>query len=104
MVRTDSAEVRRPAPVLVSLASPQGGGLPAVLDIPSAGRLLGIGRFRAYRLAAAGEFPCRVLRVGCGWKVPTADLLAVLGLAVASPLAAGGGRAGRGSTDQVVTW
>ena len=80
MVRTDSAQARRSVLALESLALPEAGGLPAVLDVPSAGRLLGIGRTVAYRLAAAGEFPCRVLRVGRQWKVPTADLLAVLGL------------------------
>ena len=57
-------------------------GLPVVLDVPSAGPLLGIGRTRAYRLAASGGFPCPVLRVGGTWRVPTAGVLAVLGLAV----------------------
>ena len=64
MVRTDSAEARWSALVLGSPALPEAGGLPAVLDMPSAGRLLGIGRTVAYRLAGAGEFPCRVLRGG----------------------------------------
>jgi hypothetical protein len=54
--------------------------LPVVLDVPSAGRLLGIGRTRAYRLARAGVFPCRVLRIGGTWRVPTAGVLALLGL------------------------
>ena len=57
-------------------------GLPVVLDVPSAGRLLGIGRTRAYRLAASGGFPCPVLRVGGTWRVPTVGVLAVLGLSV----------------------
>lgn len=57
-------------------------GLPVVLDVPSAGRLLGIGRTRAYRLAASGGFPCPVWRVGGSWRVPTAGVLAVLGLSV----------------------
>jgi len=90
MVRTDSAEARRSALALGSPALPEAGGLPAVLDVPSAGRLLGIGRTVAYRLVAAGEFPCRVLRVGCQWKVPTADLLAVLGLPAQSAPAVDG--------------
>lgn len=54
--------------------------LPVVLDVPSAGRLLGIDRTRAYQLARSGGFPCRVIRVGGSWRVPTADLLALLGL------------------------
>lgn len=57
-------------------------GLPVTLDVPSAGQFLGIGRTRAYRLARSGEFPCRVLRIGGTWRVPTAGVLALLGLAV----------------------
>jgi hypothetical protein len=111
MERKRSAS-RRPEPVLEDLAVlPMVGGLPAVLDVPSAGRLLGIGRTRAYRLAAAGEFPCRVLRVGGTWRVPTADLLVVLGLPVAvSPEpwpprpAADRVRSGRRGTGPPITW
>ena len=33
-------------------------------------------------LAASGEFPCPVLRVGGTWRVSTAGVLTVLGLAV----------------------
>ena len=54
--------------------------LPITLDVEMAGRLLGIGRTTAYRLVADGQFPCRVLPVGGQWRVPTADLLATLGL------------------------
>ena len=68
MVRTDSMEVRRPALALGSSALSETGGLPAVLDVPSAGRLLGIGRTRAYRLAAAG-----VRGVGAGTKSSHGD-------------------------------
>lgn len=70
--------VRRSGVVVLSAVV----GLPVVLDVPSAGRLLGIGRTRAYRLVASGGFPCPVLRVGGTWRVPTAGVLAVLGLAV----------------------
>ena len=56
------------------------GDLPITLDIVTAGRMLGIGRTTALRLARAEQFPCRVLRIGIQWRVPTADLLAVLGL------------------------
>jgi len=55
-------------------------GLPAVVDLLTAARAFGLGRTRAYELAARGEFPCRVLRIGGTYRVPTADLLAVLGL------------------------
>ncbi|WP_261986702.1 DNA-binding protein [Actinomadura sp. HBU206391] len=54
--------------------------LPAVVDLVTAGRVLGLGRTKAYELARAEEFPCRVLRVGGTYLVPTAGLLALLGL------------------------
>ncbi|RZU16435.1 hypothetical protein EV645_4000 [Kribbella rubisoli] len=54
--------------------------LPATVDLPTAGRAIGIGRNQAYELAARGEFPCRVLRLGARYKVVTADLLELLGL------------------------
>lgn len=55
--------------------------LPAVVDVVTAARALGVGRTTAYALARTGEFPCPVIRVGSGYKVPTAGLLRVLGLA-----------------------
>jgi Helix-turn-helix domain len=54
--------------------------LPAVTDLVTAARALGIGRTRAYELARDGSFPCRVIRAGKTWMVPTADLLHLLGL------------------------
>jgi len=59
--------------------------LPAVTDLVTAGRALGLGRTKAYQLASAGQFPCPVIRAGMTYLVPTAGLLAVLGL----PLPAG---------------
>jgi hypothetical protein len=56
------------------------GDLPAVADLVTAGRALGLGRTKAYELARAGRFPCPVIRVGKAWIVPTAGLLTVLGL------------------------
>ncbi|WP_067186644.1 helix-turn-helix domain-containing protein [Microtetraspora niveoalba] len=55
------------------------GNLPAVIDVVTAGRLLGFGRTKAYRLAKNGEFPCRVLRVGRSYLVPTREVWALLG-------------------------
>ena len=49
-------------------------------DIPIASAILGMGANLGYQLAAAGEFPVRVLRLGRKLRVPTADLLVVLGL------------------------
>ena len=56
--------------------------LPAVTGLVTAGRALGLGRTKAYELARAGQFPCPVIRVGSSWLVPSAGLLAVLGLPV----------------------
>lgn len=55
--------------------------LPAVVDLLTAADALGIGRTRAYELARTDEFPCEVFRVGRNYRVPTAALLARLGLA-----------------------
>jgi hypothetical protein len=66
-------------------------GLPAVTDLVTAGRALGIGRTRAYELARAGQFPCPVIRAGTSWRVPTAGLLTLLGLPVPSPPPSGAG-------------
>jgi excisionase family DNA binding protein len=54
--------------------------LPAVIDITTAARALGLGRSTAYDLARRGEFPCRVLHIGSSYRVPTAELLRVLGI------------------------
>jgi hypothetical protein len=55
--------------------------LPVTVDIPTAARALGLGRSTGYDLARRGAFPCRVLRVGGSYRVPTADLLRILGIA-----------------------
>jgi hypothetical protein len=54
--------------------------LPAVVDLLTAGRVLGVGRTKSYELARTGRFPCPVLRVGRSYLVPTAGLLTLLGL------------------------
>ena len=54
--------------------------LPPTVDLMTAARMLGIGRTKAYQLARAGEFPCKVIRIGEGYRVATADLLRVLGM------------------------
>lgn len=54
--------------------------LPAVVDIITAGRALGIGRTRAYAMARHGTFPVRVLRPGGTYRVPTAGILEYLGI------------------------
>ena len=69
--------------------------LPAVTDLVTAGRALGLGRTKAYELARAGQFPCPVIRAGSAWRVPTAGLLAILGLPVAQAHPATTAGAGR---------
>ncbi len=54
--------------------------MPVMVDIGTAARALGLGRSTAYELARRGEFPCRVLHVGSSYRVPTAELLRILGI------------------------
>ncbi|MFE7611767.1 hypothetical protein [Streptomyces celluloflavus] len=56
-------------------------GLPAAVDLETGNRALGPGRSKGYELAKRGQYPCRVLRLGNAYRVVTADLLALLGLA-----------------------
>lgn len=54
--------------------------LPAAIGLETAGRVLGVGRTKAHELVRAGEWPTRVLRLGNAYRVPTAELLALLGV------------------------
>lgn len=54
--------------------------LPPVIDLETAGRALGIGRTKAYELAQRDEFPVKILKVGTGYRVITADLYRLLGI------------------------
>lgn len=53
----------------------------ATVDLLTAAAALGIGRSLAYRLAAEGEFPAPVLRLGSRYRVPTEPLRELLGIA-----------------------
>lgn len=53
--------------------------LPAALDVPTAARLLGIGRTMAYELVRTGQWPTPVIRIGLLVKISTEPLLALLG-------------------------
>ncbi|MEU8802520.1 MULTISPECIES: helix-turn-helix domain-containing protein [unclassified Spirillospora] len=55
--------------------------LPTVVSIVTAARALGLSRTYAYELAKRGDFPCRVIRIGAAYRVPTAELLKLLGVA-----------------------
>ncbi|WHM37450.1 hypothetical protein [Streptomyces sp. BPTC-684] len=55
--------------------------LPAAVDLETGNRALGLGRSKGYELAKRGQYPCKVLRLGNAYRVVTADLLNLLGLA-----------------------
>ncbi|GGU09889.1 hypothetical protein GCM10010177_81050 [Actinomadura citrea] len=44
--------------------------LPAVVDITTAARALGLSRTYAYQLAKQDQFPCKILRIGTCCRVP----------------------------------
>lgn len=52
---------------------------PAVIDVKSAARRLGISKAYAYDLIRKGQFPVRAIRMGNRIVIPTADLDALLG-------------------------
>ncbi|GAB3435446.1 helix-turn-helix domain-containing protein [Flindersiella endophytica] len=54
--------------------------LPPALTVEQAARLLLIGRSKAYQAVKTGEWPTRVLRVGRCIRIPTAEVLRLLGL------------------------
>jgi hypothetical protein len=77
----------------------------ATVDLMTAARALGLGRTKAYELARRDEFPCRVIRIGDNYRIPTPGLLELLGVsaehrpapapaAPERPIAAGQGRIG----------
>ena len=49
--------------------------LGAVTDLPTAGRIFGLGRSLAYELAKNDQFPAPVLRIGSRYRVPVAGIL-----------------------------
>ena len=52
----------------------------ATVDLMTAARALGLGRTRAYELAKRNEFPCKVIRIGETYRIPTPGLLELLGV------------------------
>lgn len=52
--------------------------LPAAVDLMTAAKALNMGRTMAYELAKSGDFPCRVIRYGDTYRVPTAEILRLL--------------------------
>ena len=53
--------------------------LPPILNVPTAAKVLGIGRSLAYDLVRRGEWPTTVLHVGKLIKIPTEPLVRLLG-------------------------
>lgn len=60
--------------------------LGAITDLPTAGRIFGLGRAMSYELARTGQFPAPLIRVGARYKVPVAGILTTLGLPVSGDL------------------
>lgn len=54
--------------------------LPPAIKLPDANKLLNLGRSQGYHLAKTDQYPVKVLRVGKGYRVVTAELLKLLGL------------------------
>ena len=85
-------QVRSDAPVRMDEVS----SLPVVLDPVTAGRMLGLGRTTTYRLLRQGSFPVPVHRTGRSWRIPSAGILAHLGLSTPSTSGGCGGCGARG--------
>jgi hypothetical protein len=60
----------------------------ATVDLMTAAAALGLGRTRAYELARRGQFPCRVIRIGDTYRIPTPGLLELLGVTGETPATA----------------
>lgn len=60
----------------------------ATVDLMTAAAALRLGRTKAYQLARRDEFPCRVIRIGDTYRVPTPGLLELLGVTAETPAAA----------------
>ena len=54
--------------------------LPPVVDVLTAAAILGIGRTAAYELIRIGQWPTPILRLGKLIRVPSAPLLALVGV------------------------
>ncbi|MFI7103657.1 helix-turn-helix domain-containing protein [Streptomyces sp. NPDC050161] len=54
--------------------------LPMAVDVRTAARALNICLDTAYRLIRQSSFPCSVVRVGKGYRIPTTSLMTLLGV------------------------
>ena len=64
----------------MSMTAEQLRALPAVIDVPTAAAALAIGRTAAYELVRSGRWPTPIVRLGHRIRIPTAPLLALLGM------------------------
>jgi hypothetical protein len=55
--------------------------LPPTVDLVTAAKMLGIGRTLAYEMVREGTWPTAIIRARRKIRVPTAPVLALLGLA-----------------------
>jgi predicted DNA-binding transcriptional regulator AlpA len=63
----------------------QRAALPAVLDVPQAARLLGIGRTLAYELIRTNQWPTPVIRMGRLIKIPSGPIVELMTTGAAAP-------------------
>lgn len=54
--------------------------LPAFVSLPTAAEVIGLGRSTAYELARRNEFPCRLVRIGRSYRVPSEELRRLAGV------------------------
>ena len=64
----------------LQLTDEQVRSLPAVVDVPTAAALLGVGRTAAYELIRTDRWPTPVLHLGKLIRIPTAPLLELVGV------------------------
>jgi hypothetical protein len=68
------------APLLAPITPQELQDLPPVVDVPTAAKILGIGRTCAYELIRTDNWPTPVLRVGRLIRIPTTPLLELVGV------------------------
>ncbi|WP_026209077.1 hypothetical protein [Catelliglobosispora koreensis] len=51
-------------------------------DLETAASIIGIGRTKAYEMAADGSFPARVIRSGRSYRVAVPTILSLLGVVI----------------------
>jgi hypothetical protein len=75
---TRGTQPRSSAQSNYTAAKIQRAALPAVLDVPQAARLLGIGRTLAYELVRNDQWPTPVIRMGRLIKIPSGPLIELM--------------------------